>query len=103
MILTCSRSPYNPEVVVVKRIVGLEGDTVQTREPYPFPTAKVPVGHVWIEGDGRPGTTLDSNTYGPVSMRLLTGKVTHAIYPFHKLGRVRWWEHVRAPIAPRKQ
>ncbi|TQW00757.1 mitochondrial inner membrane protease subunit Imp2 [Cordyceps javanica] len=94
-------SPRNPEAVAIKRIVGLEGDTVHTRPPYPFPKVKVPKGHVWIEGDGRPGHTIDSNTYGPVSKRLLVGRVTHILYPFHKFGAVKWWEHIPRPIERR--
>ncbi|XWW93867.1 hypothetical protein V2A60_001806 [Cordyceps javanica] len=100
MIVTL-RSPRNPEAVAIKRIVGLEGDTVHTRPPYPFPKVKVPKGHVWIEGDGRPGHTIDSNTYGPVSKRLLVGRVTHILYPFHKFGAVKWWEHIPRPIERR--
>ncbi|KAJ4154055.1 hypothetical protein LMH87_010519 [Akanthomyces muscarius] len=92
------RSPNNPEAVAIKRIVGLEGDTVHTRPPYPFPKVKIPKGHIWVEGDGRPGTTIDSNTYGPVSRRLLVGRVTHILYPFHKFGEVKWWEHIPRPI-----
>ncbi|KAG6038382.1 hypothetical protein E4U41_004222 [Claviceps citrina] len=88
-------SPVHPEVTAVKRVVALEGDVVKTRQPYPISTVKVPQGHVWVEGDGRPGTSLDSNTYGPVSKRLLTGRVTHIVYPFRKFGPVRWWEHER--------
>lgn len=95
---TSVRSPNNPEAVAIKRIVGLEGDTVHTRPPYPFPEVKIPKGHIWVEGDGRPGTTIDSNTYGPVSRRLLVGRVTHILYPFHKFGEVKWWEHIPRPI-----
>ncbi|KAF5123479.1 Mitochondrial inner membrane protease subunit 2 [Metarhizium anisopliae] len=87
------RSPYNPEVVAVKRVVALEGDVVRTKKPYPIPTVRIPQGHVWVEGDGPAGSSLDSNTYGPVSKRLLTGRVTHIVYPWRKFGQVRWWEH----------
>ncbi|PHH78649.1 hypothetical protein CDD80_6541 [Ophiocordyceps camponoti-rufipedis] len=75
------RSPYRPESVVVKRVVALPGDVVLTKRPYSSPVQRVPPGHVWVEGDGPPGSSLDSNTYGPVSMRLLTGRVTHILYP----------------------
>lgn len=90
-----SRSPFHPEVTAVKRVVALEGDVVKTKRPYPISTVKIPPCHVWVEGDGRPGSSLDSNTYGPVSTRLLTGRVTHIVYPFRKFGPVRWWEHER--------
>ncbi|KOS22852.1 Mitochondrial inner membrane protease subunit 2 [Escovopsis weberi] len=89
------RSPLHPEVVAVKRVIALEGDVVKTKTPYPVSTVRIPQGHVWVEGDGPPGTSLDSNTYGPVSARLLTGRVTHIVYPFKKFGPVRWWEHER--------
>lgn len=91
--LTCRhRSPMHPEVVAVKRVVALEGDVVTTKPPYPFATVRVPTGHVWVEGDGPSGSSLDSNTYGPVSKRLLTGRVTHVLYPLRKFGAVRWWD-----------
>ncbi|KJZ79228.1 hypothetical protein HIM_01379 [Hirsutella minnesotensis 3608] len=91
------RSPAHPEVIAVKRVVALEGDVVQTKAPYPASTVRIPQGHVWIEGDGPPGSSLDSNTYGPVSKRLLTGRVTHVVYPFRKLGSIEWWKHERQP------
>ena len=77
----------------MKRVIALEGDLVKTKAPYPFPEVRVPPGHVWVEGDGPPGSSLDSNTYGPVSKRLLAGRVTHIVYPFRKFGAVKWWEH----------
>ncbi|KHN97058.1 Peptidase S24/S26A/S26B/S26C [Metarhizium album ARSEF 1941] len=89
------RSPYHPEVTAVKRVVALEGDVVRTKKPYPIATVRIPQGHVWVEGDGPPGSSLDSNTYGPVSTRLLTGRITHIVYPWGKFGPVRWWEHER--------
>jgi inner membrane protease subunit 2 len=88
-----NRSPYHPEVTSVKRIIALEGDTVYTRAPYPFPTAVVPLNHVWVEGDNRDGSkTLDSNYYGPIAMPLIQGKVTHVLWPWNSFGSVRWWE-----------
>jgi mitochondrial inner membrane protease subunit 2 len=89
------RSPYNPETTSIKRIIALEDELVVTRPPYPVPVVRVPPGHVWVEGDGLPEKSLDSNTYGPVSMQLITGKVTHILYPFRKFGRVRWEEFRR--------
>lgn len=93
--LTVARSPTHPEVVAVKRVVALEGDVVRTKAPYPVARVKVPPGHVWVEGDGPPGSSLDSNTYGPVSKRLLVGRVTHVVYPLRKMGAVKWREHER--------
>lgn len=78
----------------MKRIIGLEGDVVQTRRPYPNAYIRVPPGHVWVEGDSADERkTMDSNTYGPISSRLVTGRITHILLPWHKAGRVKWWEH----------
>lgn len=91
-----NRSPTHPDKIAVKRVVALENDVVQTKAPHPLPTVRVPQGHVWVEGDGPPGSSLDSNTYGPVSKQLLTGRVTYVVYPFRKFGSLRWWEHAAA-------
>ncbi|KFY63472.1 hypothetical protein V496_03943 [Pseudogymnoascus sp. VKM F-4515 (FW-2607)] len=87
-------SPSNPEIKAVKRVIGLEGDIIFTRKPYPYQHAKVPSGHIWVEGDGGHygKDTLDSNTYGPISMNLVTGRVTYAIWPWRTFGPINWWE-----------
>jgi inner membrane protease subunit 2 len=89
-----ARSPLNPEKIAVKRIIGLEGDVIQTRRPYPSAYIRVPPGHIWVEGDAEDERlTMDSNTYGPISIRLVTGRITHILLPWRKAGRVKWWEH----------
>jgi inner membrane protease subunit 2 len=35
---------------------------------------------------------LDSNYYGPISISLVTGKVTHVLLPWRSCGPIRWWE-----------
>jgi mitochondrial inner membrane protease subunit 2 len=51
----------------------------------------VPFNHVWLEGDADdPGKSLDSNTYGPVSISLITGSVMAVLYP--RMRRLKWWE-----------
>ncbi|KAI9807423.1 MAG: hypothetical protein M1833_000168 [Piccolia ochrophora] len=82
-------SPQDPEKEVVKRIVAVEGDTVRTRPPYPFPTAEVPVGCVWVEGDDR-SRSIDSNDYGPIAISLIVAQITHVVWPWSRMGRVRW-------------
>ncbi|KAL4931052.1 putative mitochondrial inner membrane protease subunit Imp2 [Aspergillus undulatus] len=80
------RSPGNPHHVAIKRIIGLPGDRITTREPCKKDSQIVPWNHVWVEGDAAdPHKSLDSNTYGPVSISLISGRVTAVLYP-----RFRW-------------
>jgi mitochondrial inner membrane protease subunit 2 len=44
------RSPIDPKIFLVKRIVALEGDIVKTLPPYPDTEVTIPPGHVWVEG-----------------------------------------------------
>ncbi|KAF6836083.1 mitochondrial inner membrane protease subunit [Colletotrichum musicola] len=91
------RSPYNPETVAVKRIIALEGEHVMTRPPHPHAIVRVPQGHIWVEGDGPADQTLDSNTYGPISMSLVTGKITWFLYPWRKFGSTKWRDYQLKP------
>jgi inner membrane protease subunit 2 len=78
--------PHNPEILGVKRVIGLEGDTIirnvkrvgkQSNEAgkesekmgmaVPPPVVKVPPGHIWVEGDNW-RHTVDSNDYGTVRL-----------------------------------
>jgi inner membrane protease subunit 2 len=84
------RSPYTGSLAI-KRVIALEGDEIQTRAPYPFPIAEIPPGHVWVEGDNRDGNrTLDSMHYGPISMNLIVGQVTHVLWPWKSAGKIPW-------------
>lgn len=50
------------------------------------PTQIVPFNHIWVEGDAEDSRkSLDSNTYGPVSISLITGRVMAVVWP-----RLRW-------------
>ncbi|KAI1006297.1 hypothetical protein K3495_g1927 [Podosphaera aphanis] len=83
------RNPLNPEILQIKRIIALEGDTVSTRKPCPTPAVKVPRNHVWVEGDNEDATkTLDSNTYGPIPVNLIQGIITHILLPLGRCGQV---------------
>lgn len=78
--LSLVRSPFNPDRVVVKRVVAVEGDEVLTKQPYPFPQEIVPKGHIWVEGEHpEQRLSMDSNTYGPVHLSPLQalGPVTN--------------------------
>lgn len=85
-VLDTYSSPANPSHIAIKRIIGLPGDRITTREPCLRQTQIVPWNHVWLEGDAEdPRKTLDSNTYGPVSLSLVTGRVFAVLGP-----RMRW-------------
>lgn len=72
-------SPKDPGQKIIKRIVGLQGDVISTLG-YKVPYVKVPEGHCWIEGD-HTGNSLDSNSFGPVSLGLITARATQIVWP----------------------
>lgn len=43
-------SPKDPELKLIKRVVGLQGDVVST-VGYKKQFVKIPDGHIWVEGD----------------------------------------------------
>lgn len=72
-------SPKDPGQKIIKRVVGLQGDVISTLG-YKVPYVKVPEGHCWIEGD-HTGNSMDSNTFGPVSLGLITARATQIVWP----------------------
>ncbi|KZP12123.1 LexA/Signal peptidase [Athelia psychrophila] len=90
------RSPINPEQLLVKRIVALEGDTVKTLPPYPDAEVTVPEGHIWVEGDNY--RTEDSNLFGPVPLALLDSKLTYIVWPLNRSGPL---EQPTIPMLPK--
>lgn len=94
-------SPKDQNQRIIKRIVGLQGwcfrqwfriqwtefdwivyfagDIVSTIG-YKKPYIKVPDGHCWVEGD-HTGFSLDSNSFGPVSLGLITARATYIVWP----------------------
>ncbi|OXV05850.1 hypothetical protein Egran_06384 [Elaphomyces granulatus] len=88
-------SPANPSNIAVKRVIALPGDRVTTREPCPKPSQIIPFNHVWLEGDvDDPRKSLDSNTYGPVSISLITGRVVAVLWP--RMRTLKWWQWDKA-------
>ncbi|KAF4619795.1 hypothetical protein D9613_005152 [Agrocybe pediades] len=79
------RSPEDPNHLLIKRIVALEGDTVQTLPPYPIREVVIPKGHVWVEGDEH-FVSDDSNHFGPVSRGLIESKLLAIIWPPERFG-----------------
>ncbi|RHZ44044.1 putative mitochondrial inner membrane protease subunit Imp2 [Aspergillus thermomutatus] len=87
------RSPANPKHTAIKRVIGLPGDRITTREPCMKSSQIVPFNHVWLEGDAEdPKKSLDSNTYGPVSISLITGRVIAVLRPQFRWLNWRDWE-----------
>ena len=41
---------------------------------------RVPEGHCWVEGD-HTGHSMDSNSFGPVSLGLVTAKASCIVWP----------------------
>lgn len=72
-------SPKDPSQKIIKRVVGLQGDVVSTLG-YKQEIIRVPEGHCWIEGD-HTGHSLDSNTFGPVALGLMTARATLIVWP----------------------
>lgn len=73
------RSPSDPERILIKRILGVQGDDILTRAPFPRPKCHIPQSHLWVEGDNI--HSIDSNTFGPVSSGMVIGKATRVVWP----------------------
>ncbi|KIL70170.1 hypothetical protein M378DRAFT_607283 [Amanita muscaria Koide BX008] len=79
------RSPTDPERTLIKRIVALEGDIVETRPPCAEPEVEVPPGYIWIEGD-ESFRTNDSNLFGPVPLGLVESRLVFLVWPLDRIG-----------------
>lgn len=80
------RSPTDPEKLVTKRVVGLQGDVVIPRSAlYPKAQALIPRNHLWVEGDNA-FHSVDLNSFGPISQALVVGKVVSILWPLLRFG-----------------
>ncbi|KAF7847485.1 hypothetical protein BT93_L2911 [Corymbia citriodora subsp. variegata] len=83
------RSTEDPRKVVIKRIVGMEGDTVtylvDPKNSDASRTCVVPRGNVWIQGDNI-YNSRDSRTFGAVPYGLVEGKLFWRIWPLKSFG-----------------
>lgn len=78
--VVCLHAPRRSGAVV-KRIVALSGDTVTPRDSnfHQGLPLMIPIGHVWVEGDNE-ANSIDSNSYGPVPVGMIIGRVSHVLY-----------------------
>lgn len=94
-------SPTDHTISFIKRIIGLEGDFIRTPR-YKNDYVYVPRGHCWVEGDNV-CSSLDSNSFGPVSLGLVKGRATHIVWPPKRWSKL---EHnippFRSPTIPKK-
>ncbi|XP_029490684.2 mitochondrial inner membrane protease subunit 2 isoform X2 [Oncorhynchus nerka] len=88
-------SPKNPQQKIIKRVIALEGDFIKTLG-YKNRYLRVPDGHFWIEGDHH-GHSLDSNSFGPVSLGLVHGRASHIIWPPNR------WQRIEPSLPPERK
>ncbi|KAI5811083.1 peptidase S24/S26A/S26B/S26C [Peziza echinospora] len=87
--------PEDPNVFVLKRILGMPGDFVCVDPDPEMPAGrmvKVPEGHCWLAGDNLPHSR-DSRMYGPVPLGLIRGKALARIWP-----KTGWFENTLKPV-----
>lgn len=108
------KSPKNPDIEYIKRIIGLPGDQVEVRDSELFINNKlvaenyistetnlwdggflkngeatiVPEGMIFVMGDNRPRSS-DSREFGPVTLNSIIGQVFYRYYPADKVGWVK--------------
>ncbi|HEX9260271.1 MAG TPA: signal peptidase I, partial [Acidimicrobiales bacterium] len=107
-VVVFERPPGEPDTSIkdlIKRVIGLSGDTVEGRdcevlvngqalvEPYTdgkctstFGPVNVPTGEIFVMGDNRPASQ-DSRVFGPIDEDLVVGRAFVIIWP---IGRWGW-------------
>ena len=105
------RSPTNPDIEFIKRIIGLSGDKIMVLDgkvsvndiqltenyiPSTTPLAHngflkngipiiVPQDHIFVLGDNRE-VSSDSRIFGPIPISSLIGQVFYRYFPIGKIG-----------------
>jgi len=108
------KSPRNPDIDFIKRIIGLPGEKITIRDqqvylndnlfeerylnvPTPvFPggfmqeglTVTIPENSYFVMGDNRPGSS-DSREFGFVPMENIIGRVIFRYFPFNRAGMIQ--------------
>mgnify|MGYP001818409308 FL=1 len=98
--------PSYPHRFLIKRVIGLPGERVSAREgqiyindrvlsdPWgdgPMSAAvegRIPTGSVWVLGDNRSGSSVDSRVLGVVPIEDVTWKVVARYWPPSRAGRI---------------
>ncbi len=112
------RSPRDGEPLVVKRVIGLPGESIEARdgqiaidedtlldekwlpeserevgspaaETVDIPFTQLADDEVYLLGDNRDGS-IDSREFGPVSLDRVVGTVVVRFWPFGRFGTVDW-------------
>lgn len=86
------RSPVEPSKYLIKRIVGLPGETMNFALPEgllgnkPFSSSVTLTEHEYfVEGDNRPAS-FDSRYWGPLARERITGRALVRLWPPFALG-----------------
>ncbi len=107
------RSPRNPDIEFIKRIIGLPGDTIEIKSEEIFVNGKqlqenyiaaktplweggfikdsevkvVPAGELFVMGDNRPRSS-DSREFGFIPLGSIIGQVFYRYFPSNKMGSI---------------
>ncbi|KAJ0266400.1 hypothetical protein HA466_0004160 [Hirschfeldia incana] len=84
------QSPQDPNKLPIKRVIGLEGDSVSfvlDNNNESITTIVVPKGHVWVEGDYTQNSK-DSRIFGPLPYALIQGRLFWRVWPFEDFGPI---------------
>jgi len=107
------KSPKNPDIEYIKRVMGLPGDKVlvQNSEVYingqqisenyisaktnlweggflkEGVTVTIPDGFIFVMGDNRPRSS-DSHEFGPININSIIGQVFYRYFPSNKIGPI---------------
>ncbi|HBG22265.1 MAG TPA: signal peptidase I [Peptococcaceae bacterium] len=98
--------PLDPERDFVKRVIALEGETIEVRdnyvyingkrleEPYiqdtmvsNFGPVRVPKDHLFVMGDNR-NNSDDSRVWGALHTKYLVGKTVFKYWPLNRIGDI---------------